>query len=176
VTVAFMPAEAAAAMSAEQMLVTISRPKDELIITTNSIDVVREYTTQSYERESATEFLEKGHQNNKVAIDHTAPRIKVEQKVDLHPGARVSTPAQKALSKKLIDFCVRLVVKEAEKKRIARAIEQRHEAIERFIDQPDLPKYGIASCEYEFEKKLGSKKGNVGFLLANRTEDDWNWM
>jgi hypothetical protein len=47
VTVAFMPAEAATAMSAEQMLVTISRPKNDLIVTTNSVDVVRAHTIES---------------------------------------------------------------------------------------------------------------------------------
>lgn len=55
--IAFMPAEAAVAMSAEQMLVTMSRPRDEFIVVTDSIAVVRQQTTQSEERESAREFL-----------------------------------------------------------------------------------------------------------------------
>jgi hypothetical protein len=139
-----MPAEAAAAMSAQQMLVTISRPKNELIVTTNSVDVVREYTTQSDERESATEFLEKRHQNNKVAIDSLAARIKIDQKIDLHPGAWISkVPSQKALSRKLVNFCVGLLIKaEAEKKKIDLAIE--HQNVPgRFIDLPDSPNFGI---------------------------------
>jgi hypothetical protein len=95
ITVAFLPAEAASAMSAEQMLVTISRPKNELIITTNSIDVVREHKVHSHERQSATDLLKDKAQK-----------------------------AVSARQKQLIAFCIGLARKAAMKKAIKVEVKQ----------------------------------------------------
>jgi hypothetical protein len=68
VTLPFLPAEASAGISVEQMLVTISRAREELLMFTDSLDVVRECATRSGERESATEFVwQRGWQRRRPA-------------------------------------------------------------------------------------------------------------
>lgn len=79
--IAFMPSEAAVAMSAEQMMVTMSRPRDEFIVVTDSIAVVRQQTTQTDERESAREFLV----GNEPKISP-----EVEREIDLQKGKRIT--------------------------------------------------------------------------------------
>jgi hypothetical protein len=119
VTVAFMHAEASAAMSAEQMLVTISRPKDELVITTNSIDVVREYTVQGDGRESAREFLDIPNVPFKQEVKRSP--VDLQEGKQVTPSVKV-TPSQR--SKKLIDFCIGLAIKASQKKKIEQQIKE----------------------------------------------------
>jgi hypothetical protein len=55
VTLAFLPASAENQIDAKQMTVTVSRPREQLRIYTDSTAVLREAATRSGDRESATE-------------------------------------------------------------------------------------------------------------------------
>jgi hypothetical protein len=121
------------------MLVTISRPKDELVITTNSIDVVREYTVQGDGRESAREFLDVP---NKIIPFKRSP-------IDLKEGKQVTPPEKLSPSqrtKKMIDFCVGFAIKASQKKKIQQQIKKDPWAFRPGIHPDEGMKIGMSAC------------------------------